>query len=148
MIDFIDTPPLFASWARGPGLVVGFEPLTFFYKVWGPKCRPHHYATCKKGSPIRGAESKLAAACEASSRGRAHTLSISLSQRSSSSSLSAPELQRSTRRRRSKKRIAKSGHNTPPFPSILKLFQLIITCPILNLFIFLNLFMCFLLLLF
>ncbi len=58
----------------------------------------------------------------------------------SSSSLSAPELQRSNRRR-SKKRIAKSGHNTPPFPSILKLFQLI-TCPILNLFI-LNLFICF-----
>jgi len=72
---------------------------------------------------------------------RTHTaLSLSPSLRSLSS-LSAPELQRSTRRRRSKKRIAKSGHNTPPFPSILKLFRLI-TCPILNLFI-LNLFMCF-----
>ncbi len=59
--------------------MVGFEPMTFFYKVWGLECRPHHYATCKKGFPERGAESKLRAACEASSRALTHTLSLSLS---------------------------------------------------------------------
>jgi hypothetical protein len=122
--------------------MVGFEPITFFYKVWGARVSspPLRYV----GFPERGAESKLRAACEASSLARTHTLSLSLSWRSSSSSsLSAPELQRSSRRsrKRSKKRIAKSGHNTPLFPAILKLFQLI-TCPMLNLFI-LNLFMCF-----
>jgi hypothetical protein len=49
-----------------------------FLQSGGLECRPHHYATCKIGSPKRRAESKPRAACEASSRARTHTHTRSL----------------------------------------------------------------------